>query len=104
MWSLLLSLELNVFQHFICIFHTEREMLVQCPDGQTVSVLLYPIHCVNVLKEKLQLLTKLNVKWQQVSLDDVILEDDTQISQLGDDGYLNVLKLAEIPGKCHLKT
>ena len=93
------SLELKVFQCFMYILCTEREIFVQCPDGQTVSVLLSPADCVKVLKEKLQLLTKLNVKWQQISLDDVILDEDRQISHLGDDGYLNVLKLTEIPGK-----
>jgi len=76
----------------------EREILfVQCPDGHTVSVLLSPNESVKVLKEKLEILTKIKPIWQVLSLDDVTLADDTKVSDLGIGGYHNVIKLSEVP-------
>ena len=76
-------------------------MFVKCPDDQTVSVILSPADCVKGLKKKLERLTGINLKWQQVSIDDddVILEDDTQISDVEVEGDCNIFKLSTIPGK-----
>ena len=64
-----------------------------------MSVLLSPNESVKVLKEKLEILTKIKPIWQVLSLDDVTLADDTKVSDLGIGGYHNVIKLSEVPGR-----
>ena len=78
---------------------TEREIVVETPDGKTVSVNLFLTDSVKHLKEQLKQLTELNIEQHQISLNNKILLDRMTISDLSPAGYPNVIKLTEILGK-----
>ena len=72
---------------------TEREMFVQTEKGEKVCVIVCPTDSVRNIKEKLEPLINIKQNWQQIYLQHQNLDDQTQISDLGEQVFQNVLRV-----------